>query len=90
MSIELCDSTGSIGQASTNTGFEDAMTIVESSNFKELKKLFVNGVTKNPKQASKDAMQLAHKVKDNQVRATLVNVSKLLSTAKQFAVVQTG
>jgi hypothetical protein len=90
MSIELADSTGAIGQASTNTGFEDAMAIVEESNLKELKKLFVNGVTKNPKQASKDALELAHKVKDNQIRATLVNVSNLLSTAKEFAVVQTA
>lgn len=94
MSIELADSTGNIGQAATNTGFLDASNsvkvIFDMNRAKELKKFFDKGYTKNPKQAAKDAMVASHKVKDNSVRTTLVNISKLLNKSKKFAVVQTG
>jgi hypothetical protein len=94
MSIELADNTGNIGQASTNTGFADASEEVESlfdsGEALELKKLFADGYTKKPKLAAKEAMIAAHKTKNSQVRNTLVNLNKLLSSAKEFAVVQTS
>lgn len=88
MSVELCDSTGSLGQAATNTGFSDARAASDKKKSPALQKLFNDGYTKNPSQASKEALKLAHKVDDNQVRNTLVNLSRLLSQAKDFAVVQ--
>jgi hypothetical protein len=90
MSIELFDNTGAIGQAATNSGFKDAGNEVEKSKTVELKKLFKDGVTKDTKTASQEALDLAHKVKDNGVRSTLINVSKLLKRAKEFCVVNTG
>ena len=92
MSIELVDKDGPIGQAATNTGFQEASEEVESSKAKELIKLFVDGVTKDPKTASKEAYELAHdkSIRKNSIRTTLLNISELLDKAKEFAMVQTG
>jgi hypothetical protein len=91
MSIELADKNGPLGQAATNTGFGEARGEVETSKTKELKKLFIDGVTKDPKTASKEAYELAHdrSIKKNAIRTTLLNISDLLSKAEEFAVVET-
>jgi hypothetical protein len=94
MSIELADNTGNIGQASTNTGFtnakEEVYSLFDNGEALVLKQLFIDGYTKKPRLAAKEAMIAAHKTKNSQVRNTLVNLNKLLSKAKGFAVVQTS
>ena len=91
MSIELADVNDSLGQAATNTGFDDAARAVERlSGLDNLKDLFENGETDQPLLASNEALLAAHKVKDTQISSTLVNMSKLLKKAKDKAMVVTG
>ena len=90
MSIDIYDTKGIVGTAATNTGFADARRAVEQLNgLSELKKLFEDGITENPKQAANDAFTAAHKVQENDVRKTLVIISRLLKKSKLVGIVQT-
>jgi len=88
MSIELADTNGSLGQAATNTGFNDAREAVEASNYKDAKQFFDEGYTKKPKDVADQIIKLAVKTKCKSTRSTLINISHLLNEAEDFAVVQ--
>jgi hypothetical protein len=90
MSIELADKTGNIGQASTNTGFNDAREECMKLGGTLVKQFFEDGKTTQPKKVAEQIMVVAHKTKDNQIRNSLVNIAKLLKEAKGFCVVQTA
>jgi hypothetical protein len=89
MSIELIDANGSLGQASTNTGFSEAREECMKLGGTLVKQFFEKGETKKPKMVALQVLHVAHKTKNNQVRNSLVNIAKLLNKAEEFVVVQT-